>query len=74
MTDKLTKTELAAKLGISRPTLDKYLSEGFPKKITDSFADDIEDKEYQKLLVENEIRLVKYTLKKLEDKLEAISK
>ena len=29
--EKLTKVELARKMGISRPTLDKYLKEGFPK-------------------------------------------
>ena len=31
--EKLTKVELARKMGISRPTLDKYLKEGFPKII-----------------------------------------
>lgn len=73
--DKITKTELAAKLGISRPTLDKYLNEGFPSKITDPLiCNSDEDKEYEKLLIENEMRLVKYSLKKLEDKLEELSK
>ena len=30
--EKLTKVELAKKMGISRPTLDKYLREGFPQQ------------------------------------------
>ena len=29
--EKLTKSSLAKAMGISRPTLDKYLKEGFPK-------------------------------------------
>ena len=31
--DKLTKSAIAEKLGISRPTLDTYLKNGLPKKI-----------------------------------------
>lgn len=38
MSEKITKKELAEKLSISRPTLDKYLSEGFPTKITNLFV------------------------------------
>lgn len=75
MVEKITKTELAAKLGISRPTLDKYLRDGFPDKVKDKFFydDPCEDIEYKKLKVENEIRLVRYQLKKLEDYLEKLS-
>ena len=36
--EKLTKTELANKLGISRPTLDTYLKNGFPNKIKITFS------------------------------------
>ena len=68
MSEKLTKKELAEKLGISRPTLDKYLIEGFPNKIKMPL-DDAVDKEYKKIILENEIRLKKYELRKLEEQL-----
>ena len=60
--EKLTKTELANKLGISRPTLDTYLKNGFPNKITDTFK---EDDDYRKILIENDIRVLEYQLSKL---------
>ena len=72
MSEKITKVELAAKLGISRPTLDKYLSEGFPKKITELFTDYSGDTEYERIVLENEIRLTKYRLAKLEAELEGL--
>ena len=71
MSEKLTKKELAEKLGISRPTLDKYLIDGFPKKIKEAFID-TEDKEYKRIVLENEIRLLKYTLNKLEEQLKEL--
>ena len=42
MPEKITKTELAQKLGISRPTLDKYLLYGFPQKVTDQVNGEVE--------------------------------
>ena len=64
--EKLTKTELAKKLGISRPTLDTYLKNGFPNKITDAFK---EDDNYRKILIENDIRVLEYQLSKLKEEL-----
>ena len=73
--DKFTKKELAEKLGISRPTLDTYLENGFPDKIKDRIKNPIlweGDIEYQKIKLENEIRLKEYELKKLKEKLESL--
>ena len=67
--DKLTKTELAEMLGISRPTLDKYLREGFPNKITDTFQ---KDDEYRKILIENDIKVLEYQLSKLKAELKEL--
>ena len=67
--EKLTKTELAEMLGISRPTLDKYLRNGFPNKITDAFQ---EDDEYRKILIENDIKVLEYRLVKLKAKLKEL--
>lgn len=64
--EKLTKTELAKKLGISRPTLDTYLKNGFPNKITDTIK---EDDNYRKILIENDIRVLEYQLSKLKEEL-----
>ena len=67
--DKLTKTELAEMLGISRPTLDKYLESGFPNKITDTFQ---KDDEYRKILIENDIKVLEYQLSKLKAELKEL--
>ena len=67
--NNLSKKELAEKLGISRPSLDKYLVEGFPSKIKKSVE---EDNGYKRILIENEIRLLKYTLEKKEKELEEL--
>ena len=67
--EKLTKTELANKLGISRPTLDTYLRNGFPNKITDAFQ---KDDEYRKILIENDIKVLEYQLSKLKAELEEL--
>lgn len=67
--EKLTKTALANKLGISRPTLDTYLKNGFPNKITDTFK---EDDEYRKILIENDIRVLEYQLSKLKEELKEL--
>lgn len=71
MSEKLTKKELAEKLGISRPTLDKYLEEGFPCKMTNKIVEyqPVIDNEYEKILIENEIRIMEYKLNKLKEKL-----
>ena len=67
--EKLTKTELANKLGISRPTLDTYLKNGLPNKIKDSFQ---EDDEYRKILIENDIKVLEYQLSKLKAELKEL--
>ena len=67
--EKLTKTELANKLGISRPTLDTYLKNGFPNKITDPFQ---KDDEYRKILIENDIKVLEYQLSKLKAELKEL--
>ena len=67
--EKLTKTELANKLGISRPTLDTYLKNGFPNKITDAFQ---KDDEYRKILIENDIKVLEYQLSKLKAELKEL--
>ena len=67
--EKLTKTELAKKLGISRPTLDTYLRNGFPNKITDAFQ---KDDKYRKILIENDIKVLEYQLSKLKAELKEL--
>lgn len=70
MAIKLTKENLSKQLGISRPTLDKYLVEGFPKKITDPLKENgEEDIELQKILIENDIKLYEHKLAKLREQL-----
>ena len=67
--NNLSKKELAEKLGISRPSLDRYLVEGFPSKIKKSVE---EDNGYKRILIENEIRLLRYSLEKKEKELEEL--
>lgn len=74
--EKLTKVELARKMGISRPTLDKYLKEGFPKKESEQTMLNTRKIELGrcKIEVENKIRLCNYDLEKLNDELIYINK
>ena len=65
--EQITKKDLAEALGISRPTLDTYLKEGFPSKITDPIKKAGNDSEYQRIILENELRIVEYKIKKLEE-------
>ena len=75
MSEKINKTYLAKALGISRPTLDKYLINGFPKKIKENVASFCieETLEYKKISIENEIRLCEYKLSKLKEELNNLS-
>ena len=74
--EKLTKVELARKMGISRPTLDKYLKEGFPKIESEQTMLNARKIELgrRKIEVENGIRLCNYDLTKLNDELRYINK
>lgn len=72
MANEINKKDLAKMLGISRPSLDKYLAEGFPTKITDLIAKN-EDIEYRKIVLENEIRLLEYQLNKLRKELNELN-
>ena len=74
--EKLTKNTLARQLGISRPTLDKYLQDGFPKKIKENLVHDDNQKDcgYQKVLIENDIRLCEYEVEKYTKKIESLKK
>lgn len=74
--EKLTKVELARKMGISRPTLDKYLKEGFPKIESEQTMLNARKIELgrRKIEVENGIRLCNYDLAKLNDELIYINK
>ena len=74
--EKLTKVELARKMGISRPTLDKYLKEGFPKMESEQTMLNARKIELgrRKIEVENRIRLCNYDLEKLNDELIYINK
>lgn len=69
MCEQLTKKGLALKLGISRPTLDKYLENGFPDKIIQSMQLPVEDDELKIIMLENDIRLLEYHLKKKQEEL-----
>lgn len=72
--EKLTKSSLAKAMGISRPTLDKYLREGFPKKGQTLLNVRKIELSRRKIEVENEIRLCNYDLEKLNDELIYINK
>lgn len=69
MAEKLTKEKLSRLLGISRPTLDKYLKYGFPT----SYKYDItEDNCYRRIQIENEINILEYKLSKLKEELKIL--
>lgn len=53
----MTKAEIAKQLGISRPTLDKYLENGLPTKIVTGI-----DIGLRRIELENEIRILEYKL------------
>ena len=74
--EKLTKVELARKMGISRPTLDKYLKECFPKIESEQTMLNARKIELgrRNIEVENRIRLCNYDLEKLNDELIYINK
>lgn len=73
MAIKLTKENLAKQMGISRPTLDKYLEEGFPrnwtKPTTESIYEFKRQKEFRKLELETEIQKEEYILNNLKQQL-----
>lgn len=67
--EKLTKEKLSKLLGISRPTLDKYLKYGFPT----SYRYDItKDNGYKKIKIQNKINILEYELSKLKKELEML--
>lgn len=69
--EKLTKVELARKMGISRPTLDKYLKDGFPKIENEKSLSNVKKIELgrRKVEIENGIRLCNYDLEELNKEL-----
>lgn len=73
--EKLTKVELARKMGISRPTLDKYLKEGFPKMESEQTMLNARKIELgrRKIEVENAIRLHNYEITQLQAELVVVN-
>ena len=74
--EKLTKRSLAKAMGISRPTLDKYLKDGFPKMKSEQTILNARKIELgrRKIEIENGIRLCNYDLEKLNDELIYVNK
>lgn len=74
--EKLTKNSLAKQLGISRPTLDRYLEEGFPTKMKENliYNGNQEDCGRQRVLIENNIRLCEYEIQKYTKRIEDLKK
>ena len=73
MAIKLTKDNFAKQLGISRPTLDKYLENGFPNSITGRLPKNAEeDNGLEKIMLENEIRVFEYKISMLKKRLEEL--
>ena len=73
--DRLTKSSLAKAMGISRPTLDKYLKEGFPKMESEQTILNARKIELgrRKIEVENGIRLHNYEITQLQAELVVIN-
>ena len=73
--EKLTKTELAKKLGISRPTLDKYLREGFPKQGDEQAIKMMKKNDLgrRQIEIENAIRLYNYEITQLQEELVVVN-
>ena len=73
--EKLTKSSLAKAMGISRPTLDKYLKDGFPKMKSEQTILNARKIELgrRKIEVENGIRLHNYEITQLQAELVVIN-
>ena len=73
--EKLTKVELAKKMGISRPTLDKYLREGFPQQSDEQAIKMMKkiDLGRRQIEIENAIRLHNYEITQLKAELVVIN-
>ena len=73
--EKLTKVELAKKMGISRPTLDKYLREGFPQQGDEQAIKMMKkiDLGRRQIEIENEIRLHNYEITQLQAELVVVN-
>ena len=73
--ERLTKSSLAKAMGISRPTLDKYLKEGFPKMESEQTILNARKIELgrRKIEVENGIRLHNYEITQLQAELVVIN-
>ena len=73
--EKLTKVELAKKMGISRPTLDKYLREGFPQQGDEQAIKMMKkiDLGRRQIEIENAIRLHNYEITQLQAELVVIN-
>ena len=74
--EKLTKVELAKKMGISRPTLDKYLREGFPQQSDEQAIKMMKkiDLGRRQIEIENAIRLHNYEITQLKAELVVVNK
>lgn len=74
--EKLTKVELAKKMGISRPTLDKYLREGFPQQGDEQAIKMMKkiDLGRRQIEIENAIRLHNYEITQLQAELVVVNK
>ena len=73
--EKLTKVELAKKMGISRPTLDKYLREGFPHQGDEQAIKMMKkiDLGRRQIEIENAIRLHNYEITQLQAELVVVN-
>ena len=73
--EKLTKVELAKKMGISRPTLDKYLREGFPQQSDEQAIKMMKkiDLGRRQIEIENAIRLHNYEITQLKEELVVVN-
>ena len=73
--EKLTKVELAKKMGISRPTLDKYLREGFPQQSDEQAIKMMKkiDLGRRQIEIENAIRLHNYEITQLKAELVVVN-
>ena len=73
--EKLTKVELAKKMGISRPTLDKYLRESFPQQSDEQAMKMMKkiDLGRRQIEIENAIRLHNYEITQLKAELVVVN-
>ena len=73
--EKLTKVELAKKMGISRPTLDKYLREGFPQQSDEQVIKMTKKNDLgrRQIEIENAIRLHNYEITQLQAELVVVN-